>query len=63
MHWVVVVIVLSVAVAGYGGAKTIQDVRAKRWSWAAIGLVVTIAVPTVLAIFAQLLAEYLRYGR
>ena len=63
MHWVVVLLVLATVVVGYGGAKVIQDMRAKRWAWAAIGLVVTIAVPTVIAIFAQLLAQYLRYGR
>ena len=62
MHWVVVLLVLAALVVGYGGTKTLQDVRAKRWGWAAIGLVVTIAVPTVIATFAQLLAQYLRYG-
>ena len=49
MHSVVVLLVLATLVVGYGGAKIIQDVRAKRWAWAAIGLVVTIAVPTVIA--------------
>ena len=63
MQWVVVLLVLATVVVGYGGAKVIQDMRAKRWAWAAIGLVVAIAVPTVIAIFAQLLAQYLRYGR
>ena len=63
MHWVVVLIALAALTVGYGGAKTIQDVRARRWSWAAIGLVVTIAVPMLIAIFAQLVAEFLRYGR
>ena len=53
-------LILSAVVFGYGGVKTIQDVRAKRWIWAAVGSIVTIAVPAVLAIFAQLLIEYLR---
>jgi NhaP-type Na+/H+ or K+/H+ antiporter len=63
MKWVVALVVLAVLVVGYGGAKTLQDVRAKRWAWSAVGLVLTISVPTTLAIFAQLLAEYLRHGR
>jgi hypothetical protein len=62
MKWVVACVVLAVLVLGYGGAKTLQDFRAKRWLWSAVGLIVTIGAPTVLAIFAQLLAQYLRHG-
>jgi hypothetical protein len=62
MKWVVALIVLAVLTVGYGGAKTVQDFRAKRWLWSAVGLVVTIGAPVMLSVFAQLLAQYLRHS-
>jgi hypothetical protein len=43
-------------------AKTVEDFRARRWGWVALGATLTVLVPVAFVFMATTLAQFIQSG-
>lgn len=53
------IVALAIITFLYCAGKTLADFKARRWTWAAVGLIVTICAPTVVWAGASVLGDWL----